>query len=120
MSLTDPSVGELLDRLSILKLKIAHGEELIKPIGHFRTEQTEILRRLPQGWQTTLDRQVTRLFEINELLWHGTDALRAAAKTNEVEVHARLGLSILRMNDERAQLIQAISEQHGDHRVEKM
>lgn len=120
MSLTDPTVGDLLDRLSILRLKIAQGERLALPITYFRTEQKEILDRLPAGWQATFKPDVDRLFDVNELLWHETDALRAIAVTGETIQQARLGLHILRLNDERSRLIAAINQIAGDFRLEKL
>jgi len=116
MPLLDPSVGDLIDRLSILRLKIVHGEEAQKDISHFDTERAAILHRLNGVNLNT--REIEKLFVTNEALWELTDALRQA--TNSDAVAARLGRKILSLNDERARLIAAISLAHGDTRMEKL
>jgi hypothetical protein len=120
MSLIDPTLGDLLDRLSILRLKIAQAEALARPVPYFHAEQTAILDRLPAQWQTTFEPALSRLFDVNELLWHETEALRAVSTVDNAVVHARLGLHILRLNDERATLIEVINTQAGEYRKEKL
>ena len=44
MSFLDPGPGDLIDRLSILNLKIAHGQEAGKDTHHFATERQAILQ----------------------------------------------------------------------------
>jgi hypothetical protein len=116
MPLLDPSIGDLIDRLSILRLKIQHGEEVGKSIYHFDTERAAILKRLNGVNLSTPE--VEKLFVANEAIWELTDALRTAGSSDAFA--ARLGRKILAMNDERARLIAAISAAHGDLRVEKL
>lgn len=119
MSLTAPSVGELLDRFSILRLKIHHGALAGKPVDHFEQERREILDRLPHGlnFENPLFEQLSF---VNECLWELTDAMREATGVKVIPLQARYGSIILRFNDKRARLIAEISAQHGDHRVEKI
>lgn len=118
MSLTRPSIGEYLDRLSILKLKIGYGEKAGYAIEHFRDEMHEILGALPDSLNMAAD-PVQDIFAVNELLWTLTDNLRRAIATHHREQERSLGVAILHANDERARLIQAINEDHGDFRKEK-
>lgn len=121
VSLTNPSIGEYVDRLSILRLKIRGGEAKEISVEHFRTEQCEIMQRMPRE-VSLVNPYISRLFRINELLWELTDEFRAiASQKYDFNGHqARLGCSILRMNDERAELIAKINAQYGDYRMEKI
>ena len=119
MSLINPSVGDLLDRLSILRLKIHHGSIAGRTVSHFEEERQEILQRLPAGLDLN-DPSVEHLFFINEMLWELTDAMREAVEAKTAGLQARYGRVILRCNDKRAQLIRQIAQQHGDARVEKI
>lgn len=118
MSLIDPSLGEFLDRLSILRLKIEHGEAEDKDVSHFRDEQQGILSRLRTVNLMTLPFE--KLADINQALWESTDALRIAIATHDEPLQARFGRIILRLNDQRAELVRQINEAHGDFRVEKL
>ena len=119
MSLTRPSVGDLLDRLSILRLKIHHGGIAGKPVGHFEEERQEILQRLPPQIDF-LDPLVEHLFFVNEALWELTDAMRDAVDAKTADLQARYARVMLRMNDKRANLVGQIAAKYGDHRVEKI
>ncbi len=119
MSLTNPSIGELLDRLSILKWKIHYGEEAGKDVTHFRVEQHEIMDRLPADLDLAAE-PVARLFQVNRMLWVDTDCLRNAIRVSWVMGQSDLGVEILQLNDERARLIQQINADHGDYRIEKL
>lgn len=119
MSLLRPSVGDLLDRLSILRLKIHHGGIAGKSIGHFEEERQAILHQLPPDVDF-LDPVVEHLFFVNEALWELTDAMREAVQCKTADLQARYGRVILRMNDKRAHLIRQIAQKYGDDREEKI
>ena len=118
MSLLDPSVGDLVDRLSILKLKIQFGEEAQKSIGHFETERAAVLHRLNGVNLSTPE--IDKLFFVNEAIWTTTDEMRTVCDAHDEPKQARFGRIILRLNDQRAELIQTINRQHGDSRIEKL
>ena len=120
MSLTHPSVGEFLDRLAILRLKIRFGEDHGKDVAHFRQEQKDICTRL-QDKADMNHPLVEELFFVNEALWELTDAIREAIKQGERDWQiGRFGRLILEKNDKRASLIAKISAQYGDYRIEKL
>lgn len=119
MSLTNPSIGEFVDRLSILRLKIAVGEAKGHAIDHFVRERKEICDRL-QDRVNLNDPLIEELFFVNEALWELTDAMRQAVTHGPDVLVAKYGRMILDRNDKRASLIAEISAAHGDHRLEKM
>ena len=119
MSLINPSVGDLLDRFSILRLKIHHGTLAGKDVSHFERERSEILTQLPHGVNFE-DPLVEQLSFVNECLWDLTDAMREAIGQRAVPLQARYGAIILRFNDKRARLIADIAAAYGDHRPEKI
>ena len=118
MSLIDPSVGDLLDRLSILKLKIQFGEQVGKSVGHFETERQAILQRM-NGIDLNTP-EIEKLFFTNEAIWNSTNEMRVVCDSHNESAQARFGRIILRLNDQRAELIQVINHQHGDARMEKL
>lgn len=119
MSLTQPSVGEYLDRFSILRLKIHHGSLAGKDVTHFERERDEILGLLPPGINFE-DPAVEELAFANECIWELTDAFREAVMHRKPTLQATYGRLMVRFNDKRSRLIQRISEAHGDTRVEKL
>lgn len=76
MSLLKPSLGELLDRLSILELKIEHGGG-----AHHERELAEIrncvfLRCLDEKPAKRVAKLAKQLKAVNEKLWYLTDEQR--------------------------------------------
>src|SRR4051812_25139159 len=104
--------GEILDRLSILSLKMKHGLAAEKPIGHFVSEDVQLRGQLPiilDPYYLLAD----RLLDINTQLWAAEDALRrwrkdapdAGACSEDSVLIARIAFSIQELNDQRAQTI---------------
>lgn len=80
MRLVNYGVGEIVDRLTILDLKIAHGGG-----DHFATERSALLtqlhgRTLNGAWFE----HALRLAVINGLLWRAEDDLRGARKETPI------------------------------------
>lgn len=123
--------GELLDRLTILALKIHHGEAEQAYLGHWKEERTELFKTLDLWKDWAIVRDATLLFTIdltlvNSLLWRAEDDLRAWRKQGwdtigapeAIEV-ADLGFRIQALNDRRAGIVMAINTAAGfnpDHR----
>lgn len=113
-------LGEVLDRLTILDLKILTATDAGQPIDHWRNEQTILLTQL-QARATSMAwlELGLRLAMINGLLWHAEDDLRArrnlpldAAIT---ESSSRIAFRIQDLNDRRSQLIAQINQLTGEH-----
>lgn len=107
--------GEIVDRLTILDLKLAHGGG-----DHFAHERSDLLIQLalthvpPAGWF----KEALQLALINGLLWRAEDDLRAYRRgptgsiTGPPEV-AQLAFRIQDLNDQRAALIATINHLTG-------
>jgi hypothetical protein len=123
VSLLNPTVGDLCDRLSILALKRLHGSAAGKDVSHFQREWAGLLakihgRQLNGAWfEHVLD-----LAAVNAKLWTLTDEMRDYVITQRVAAQllpeagqvAKCGMSIMLANDRRAELIQTINELTGD------
>jgi len=127
MRLVNYGAGEMSDRLTILSLKILHGEMTGKEVKHFTNEREALLaqirsRTLNGSW---LD-QLLALGAVNAALWYAEDALRTA-RQQHVELVAdpkelvqlveavRIAFCIQDLNDRRAALIETVNKQTGEH-----
>ena len=128
MRLLEPGIGEIVDRLSILNLKVLFGREKGLGTSHFEREQTGLLakirsRTLNGPWfQMALE-----LAAINAALWHAEDDLRylrllpderramwAGFGPNWHQEIADLAIRIQVLNDKRSDLVAAINKEAGD------
>ena len=120
--LINPGAGDLVDRLTILALKILHGQAAGKDVTHFVTERNALLvalrnRELNGSWFE----HVLSLAAVNAALWQLTDEMRGylgletlKAPVIEWEPAARCGIGIMHLNDDRARLVRTINELSGD------
>ena len=121
--LHNPGPGEILDRLSILQLKMLYGVQAGKPIGHFVSEAEALWSLLPGIGDYA--REVIRLTAINAALWHAENdlrALRAAVGAgddpkllshDEIVRAVRGAFQIQALNDQRAAGIATINRAAG-------
>ena len=115
MRLINPGPGELLDRKTILRLKVDAAYERQKPISHFEEERFEIVRRLHAFEDQKPVEMVDweeRLLEVNRRIWVAIDELRASASGYPATA-AHWGLEAMRGNDRRAQIIHEINAAFG-------
>ena len=122
MSLLNPCCGEISDRLTILSLKILHGDAAGKDVTHFVNERNGLLtklkgRELNGAWFDL----VLQLGAVNAALWQRTDELRGYLEEYERPgdmydwaSEGQCGRAIMRLNDERARLVHAINVVSGD------
>lgn len=128
--LFEPGLGEVVDRLSILSLKIAHGRLRKRDVAHFVLETTQLLQR---EYENRVIHSIgvapmMELAAVNGALWQKTDDLRRAAKGwetpaashDEAVDTAVLGIEILRLNDRRAELVAHINLLAGAPHLEKL
>lgn len=118
--------GEMSDRLTILALKILHGEAAGKDVSHFKTERAALLtqirsRTLNGVWFEA----VLELGAVNSSIWQGEDDLRqyrAAAGNGQAleqvdgmhHLIVPLAFSLQALNDRRADLIAHINKSAGE------
>jgi hypothetical protein len=129
MRLLNPSPGEILDRLSILELKIGAASRLGVSSTHFEAEKAS-LEPVLQNWEQgisedcigdgdRLDRtleEVARhkngLAAANALLWRAEDDLRRTPDTETYKL-ARLAKQIAAWNDARAYHVRGLDSCYG-------
>jgi hypothetical protein len=119
--------GEIVDRLTILALKILYGSQQNREVRHFETERNALLvmlrgRELNAGWFE----HALGLATVNGALWQAEDAMRDH-RQQERDVEkigdgdpmlrdiSRVAFRIQELNDERARLVEAINKLTGDH-----
>ena len=125
--LVNIGVGEIVDRLTILALKVLYAEQQSKPAEHFVQERNALLvmlrgRELNAGWFE----HALGLGAVNAALWQTEDEIRDARRRH-VEVVAdpkelqqlvdtvQIAFRIQELNDERARLVETINKATGDH-----
>lgn len=121
--LLNPGVGELVDRLTILRLKILHGAP--QPAGasgafdHFRAEEAQINMLLDRmGHPASNDVLVAqmKLQQTNAELWQLEDQMAAYARARDVlegdtpYACTRVATEIWRLNRHRNTLINEINQ----------
>ena len=121
--LHNPGPGEILDRLSILQLKMLYGVQAGKPIGHFVSEAEALWSLLPGIGDYA--REVIRLTAINAALWHAENDLRdfrgrvgagddpKILSAGELICAAHVAFQIQELNDQRAACIATINRAAG-------
>lgn len=112
MRLIDPGPGELLDRETILGLKIKAASAVGKQTAHFEHELTGIRERLDpfRVALKPLSVWADALLSVNQLIWEAIDNLRAAGDDQSA---AHWGRKALYGNDKRAIMIHKINEECG-------
>lgn len=118
--LVNIGVGEIVDRLTILSLKILYSGQADKPIDHFENERTALMVML-RG--RTLDgpwfEQVLALSAINGALWRAEDEMRTHREEGQTTKNRddiiECAFRIQELNDERARLVETINKATGDH-----
>lgn len=124
--LLDPGLGEITDRLTILALKILHGEAAGKDVAHFVRERNGLLTKVRAATVNgSWFEQALALGAVNAALWQRTDEQRSylglekLTQVVEWQSAALCGIAIMRLNDERARLVASINAQVGDNFDEK-
>lgn len=130
--LHDPGPGEILDRLTILALKIVHGEYAGRDTTHWKEEYYALDSTKTPSIPIV---QVVELAAVNGALWQAEDEIRrlralpegrrdqwtgSVGNTWVVDV-ANVALRIATLNDRRAELVARINLDTGiDRGPEKL
>lgn len=116
MSILNPSVGELVDRKTILELKIVNLKQADAPFARLVLQQ-ELdgvrlrLRELRNLWLPLGDAHLNRrleLAQVNENLWNLENRIRRLGWWRVIAT-ARTARAIHQMNDVRARLVAELS-----------
>ncbi len=122
MSLMTPiSCGELLDKLTILRIKKDRidNEEKLKNINNELKQLTRIFDDKVEK-SSELDRLIDELRAVNEQLWDIEDEIRACEKDKDYgERFIELARSVYLTNDKRANLKYQINSVTGSELVEE-
>jgi len=113
--LHNPGPGEILDRLTILALKIVHGQMAGRDITHW-VEERDALDNLKVPNIPIL--RVVELAAVNGALWQAEDDLRRERTATEhyvsqTAVIAQTAIRIQQLNDRRAALVSLINVNAG-------
>lgn len=126
MRLVNIGAGEIADRLTILALKVAHGQQAGKDVSHFLTERNALLvqsRTYEQfagpGLEHLLD-----LAAVNAMLWQaedeirclralGLDALLKQGFEPDLVRALQCAFRVQALNDQRADLVWTLNKLAG-------
>ena len=123
-------IGEIVDRLTILSLKLLYGEQAGKDTTHFRNERNVLLTKLHGADQYASWYELgLELHTVNSALWQAEDEMRMlravypgldGKRQEGVDITeplirtVRCGFHIQSLNDTRAKLISEINAKVGD------
>lgn len=117
-------LGEVCDRLTILALKILHGEVKGIDVTHFQRERAALLPKLLAASAGRWTEHYSDLAAVNSALWQAEDRLRGykqeGTKVSHREEIIECAFRIQEWNDRRAALIQSINALVGDAVQEKV
>jgi Family of unknown function (DUF6165) len=122
MSLLVPiSVGELLDKISILEIKTAAiGDEAKRANVQHELAALDAVRRLEVVPLPELDVLYSELQDVNRRLWDVEDSIREHEHNRQFDDRfIELARSVYRENDRRAALKRRINELTGSEIVEE-
>ena len=118
--LIETSLGELIDKISILEIKIdkiednIDKEEITKECTSLTNTLTKI--KLNSDERTRINDFIIKLKEINTRLWNIENEIRLAEKNKKFDKkfieHAR---SVYKLNDERAKVKRQVNESFGSN-----
>ncbi len=122
MAVTIPvSWGELFDKLTILRIKLARISNESK-LANISAELSA-LERIPASHplpEEELQRLVAELHQVNVVLWDIEDDIRQCERQQDFsERFIELARSVYRTNDKRAELKRAINDLLGSELVEE-
>jgi hypothetical protein len=114
------SVGELIDKITILQLKLAHARSP-EQAQHIVTELTELRQILIRlDLPVDISQETAQLYAVNQELWDIENAKRQHEKRQVFDSEfVELARSVYIKNDLRAQIKQVINSVTHSHIVEQ-
>ena len=113
-------IGELIDRLTILKIKLDEITDESK-LANIRIEY-EYLLSLADKIEThpKTDKLLEELYDVNSELWDVEDELRQCEREKSFgKEFIELARSVYRLNDRRAAIKKEINQLHGSKFIEE-
>jgi hypothetical protein len=115
----DVSVGELVDKVTILSIKVQNMSEREKA-KNVRHEYDLLLESMESIGITTDSSEFRRLLEINQRLWDIEDRIRLKERDKEFDDEfIQLARSVYIENDKRAAVKRRINIEHRSDIVEE-
>lgn len=106
------SIGELVDKMSILEIKTRRIQNEEK-VNHARTEW-EALNEILSGLNVNVGSEYGELIEINGRLWDIEDELRVKEKERDFEQSfVELARAVYKTNDQRFGIKNKINQKYG-------
>lgn len=115
------SVGEILDKLTILELKLQHIEDSAK-LANVRTEYNALLaiRERKITMTHAMEKMYAELKSVNQTLWTIEDDIRDCERAQDFgETFIKLARSVYVTNDKRAAIKHAINRESGSQLIEE-
>ena len=111
MKITIPvSVGELLDKISILQIKSQYTD------NEYVQKELQDLIQIAQDFEIYNSSHIDLLFEVNGVLWEVEDQIREKEKLQEFDDEfIELARSVYKTNDRRAEIKKMINEETNSH-----
>jgi hypothetical protein len=123
MRIINPGPGELLDRWTILELKIEHARDRGMSWEHFEDELfaiKNILTAVQLKYQDAFPVWKGNLSDVNRAVWVATDQQHelfgdeAGTWVKDVKAFAECSLRAVRFNDIRGRMIHHVNEKCGE------
>ena len=113
------SLGELVDKLTILEIKMERVKDSEKR-HNIRVELDELNKIYTPLQDRHLDNFHLELKEVNEKIWELEDIIRNCIKQNDRgDLYYTEALNIPMTNDKRAEIKKQINEQFGSEIIEE-
>jgi hypothetical protein len=114
---TEPTIGEVYDRLSILELKILYAKVQGAEVTRFEMERQKLSELLDS--KVVLTSAYLEIAAVNAAIWHMTGTLRELERRDAQGEHeireyfGKLALQVFRWNERRAAIITRVNEDWG-------
>jgi len=115
------SLGELVDKITILTLKAEYISDLEK-LANIRHELASLRKAMPEIVKSDLcmPQLTSELLEVNRALWHIEDDIRDCERRKDFGPHfVELARSVYFTNDKRAEIKRRINAATGSALVEE-
>jgi hypothetical protein len=111
------SIGEVLDKISILAIKLNKIEDKDK-LKNIQKEFEKLTSQVTSGMY--MDRVYLELCKVNQKLWNVEDKLRDHERLNNFnEDFINLARSVYKLNDKRAEIKKEINIKYGSELIEE-
>ncbi len=112
------SLGELVDKISILKIKLLNITDVEK-LAHVKKEESVLMAKLNSLGLDDIYEHLEKLIEVNSILWKIEDDIRLLENEKKFDQSfIELARSVYVTNDERFRRKNAINKKYKSNLVE--